>query len=173
METDYFDIVAGELQGDTLSPYLFIICLDNLLRISIYLMKENSFKLAKERSRRYPTEIITNAEYAYDRVLQANAPAQAKSLLHYLERASGGIGLHVNADKTEYMCFNQIGNIFTLKDGPLKLVNKFINRDLQRHGQLSIDYQSYGSQTWLIKWNAVFSKQGLCRYCYMDTPHGR
>ena len=26
--TNYFDIVAGELQGDTLAPYLFIICLD-------------------------------------------------------------------------------------------------------------------------------------------------
>ena len=29
--TDYFDIVPGVLQGDTLAPYLFIICLDNVL----------------------------------------------------------------------------------------------------------------------------------------------
>ena len=35
METDYFNIVAGVLQGDTLAPYLFIICLDYLLRTSI------------------------------------------------------------------------------------------------------------------------------------------
>ena len=27
-DTEYFDIVAGVLQGDTLAPYLFIICLD-------------------------------------------------------------------------------------------------------------------------------------------------
>ncbi len=27
-DTDYFNIVAGVLQGDTLAPYLFIICLD-------------------------------------------------------------------------------------------------------------------------------------------------
>ena len=27
-DTDYFDIVAGVLQGDTLTPSLFIICLD-------------------------------------------------------------------------------------------------------------------------------------------------
>ena len=29
--TDYFDIVAGVLPGDTLAPYLFIICLDYVL----------------------------------------------------------------------------------------------------------------------------------------------
>ena len=28
-DTDYFDIVAGVLQGDTLVPCLFIICLDD------------------------------------------------------------------------------------------------------------------------------------------------
>ena len=54
-----------------------------------------------------------------------NSPAQAKSLLHSLERVAGGIGLHVNVVKTEYMCFNQRGDISTLKDGPLKLVDKF------------------------------------------------
>ena len=31
-DTEYFDIVAGLLQGDTLAPYLFIICLDYVLR---------------------------------------------------------------------------------------------------------------------------------------------
>ena len=34
-DTDYFDIVAGVLQGDTLALYLFIICLDYVLRTSI------------------------------------------------------------------------------------------------------------------------------------------
>ena len=33
-DTDYFDIVAGMLKGDTLAPYLFIICLDYVLRKS-------------------------------------------------------------------------------------------------------------------------------------------
>ena len=66
-----------------------------------------------------------DTDYADDIVLLANTPAQAKSLLHSLERAAGGIDLYVNADKTEYMCFNQGGDIFTLKGGPLKLVDKF------------------------------------------------
>ena len=47
-DTDYFDIVADVLQGDTLATYLFIICLDYVLRMSIDEMKDNSFKLAKE-----------------------------------------------------------------------------------------------------------------------------
>ena len=50
MKTDYFDIVAGALQGDTLAPYLFIIYRDYVLRTSIDLKKENGFKLAKGRS---------------------------------------------------------------------------------------------------------------------------
>ena len=45
METEYFDIVTGVLQDDT---YLFIICLDYVLRTSIDLMKENDFKQRKE-----------------------------------------------------------------------------------------------------------------------------
>ena len=30
-DTEYFDIVAAVLQGDTRAPYLFIICLDYVL----------------------------------------------------------------------------------------------------------------------------------------------
>ena len=97
-DKDYFDIVAGVLQGDTLALYLFIIYLEYVLRTSIDLTKENGFKLAKERSRRYPAQTIMDADYADDIALLANTPAQAKSLLHSLEWAAGGIGLHVNAD---------------------------------------------------------------------------
>ena len=31
-DTGYFDIVAGVQQGDTLASYLFVICLDYVLR---------------------------------------------------------------------------------------------------------------------------------------------
>ena len=51
-DTEYFDIVAGVLQGDALAPYLFIICLDYVFRTSIDKIRENSFELAKKRSRR-------------------------------------------------------------------------------------------------------------------------
>ena len=51
METQYFDIVAGVLQGDMLAPYLFIICLDYVLRTLIDKIRENGFELKKKRSR--------------------------------------------------------------------------------------------------------------------------
>ena len=87
--------------------------------------KENGFKLTKERSRRYPTKTIINPDYADDIVLLANASAQAKTLLHSLEWAATGISLHVNAYKMEYMGFNQKGDISTLNNTSLKLVDKF------------------------------------------------
>ena len=59
--------------------------------------------------------------------LLPNSPAQAESPQRSLERRAPGIGSYVNADKTEYMWFNQRGNISTLKCGPLELVDNDIN----------------------------------------------
>ena len=124
-DTDYFDIVAGVLQGDTLAPYLFIICLDYVLRTSIDKIKENDFEVTKKRIRRYPAKTITDANYTDDIAILANTPVQVETLLHTLEWAAAGIGLHVNAHKTEYKCFNQTGDISTLSGSSLKLVDKF------------------------------------------------
>ena len=158
-DTDYFDIVGGVLQGDTLAPYLFIICLDYVLRTSIDNIRESGFMLKKKRSRRYPAKTFTDADYADDIALLANTPNQAETLLHSLEQAAAGIGLHVNAHKTEFMCFNQKGDISTLDETSLRLVDKFTylgssvsstEKDIVkrlRHGQLSIGFRSYGSQT--------------------------
>ena len=54
-----------------------------------------------------------------------NTPNQAETLLHSLEQAAADIGLHVNAHKMEYMCYNQTGDISTLDETHLKLVGKF------------------------------------------------
>ena len=101
-DTEYFDIVAGVLQGDTLAPFLFIICLDYVLRTSIDKIKENGFELTKKRSRKYPAKTITDADYADDIAILANTPNQAETLLHSMERAATHIGLQFNAHKTEY-----------------------------------------------------------------------
>ena len=73
-----------------------------------------------------------------------------KSLLHILEWAVGGIGLHVKADKMEYMCFNQRGNISTLKCGPLKLMDNFT------YLRSSVSSTEKDINMWLAKaWTAI------------------
>ena len=110
-DTDFFNIVAGVLQGDTLTPYLFILCQDNVLRTVTYLMKENGFTLEKVRRRRYPAKLL-RAQTTLMTAVLANIPAHAESLLHSLERAAGGIDLNVKTDKMEYIYFNQRGDIY-------------------------------------------------------------
>ena len=73
-DTDYFDIVAGVLQGDTLTPYLFIICLDYVLRTSFDKIRGNGFELTKKRNRRYTAKTIIDVDYADDIAILANAP---------------------------------------------------------------------------------------------------
>ena len=93
--------------------------------LSIDKIRQNGFELTKKRSRRYPTKTITDADYADDIAILAYTPNQAETLLHSLERVAAGIGLYVNAHRTEYMCYNQTGDISTLDGTPLKLVDKF------------------------------------------------
>ena len=149
-DTEYFDIVAGILQGDTLAPYLFIICLDYVLRTSIDKIRENGFELTKKRNRKYPAKTIINANYADDIAILANTPNQAEKLLHSLERAAAGISLHVNAHKTENMCFNQTGDISTLEGSSLKLLDKFT------YLGSSVWSTEKDIDTWLTKaWTAI------------------
>ena len=73
-DTDFFDIVAGVLQGDILVTYLFIIYLDYVLQTLIDLIKENGFTLKKKkaRSKWYPAETIIDTNYVDDLALLAN-----------------------------------------------------------------------------------------------------
>ena len=52
-DADFFNIVAGVLQGDTLVPYLFIICLDYVLRTSIDKIKGKKQKVPHKNNYRH------------------------------------------------------------------------------------------------------------------------
>ena len=68
-DIEFFDIVAGVLQGNTLAPFLFIICFDYALRISADKHKELGLTLDRKRSSRYPavklTELILPTIWLY------------------------------------------------------------------------------------------------------------
>ena len=120
-------------------------------------MKENGFKLAKERSRRYSAQIISDTDYADDIAFLANSLIQAESLLYSLERAAGGIGLYV---KFPYLgsSVSSTGNDF----------NTRLAKAWTATGRLSVIWKS--DLTNKIK--RIFSKQRSYQYCYVDAPHG-
>ena len=67
-----------------------------------------------------------------------------------MERAVAGIGLLVNAHKTEYTCYNQTGEISTLDGTSLKLVDKFTCLGS------SVSSTEKDIDTWLTKaWTAI------------------
>ena len=79
----------------------------------------------KAKSWWYPAETMADADYTDDLMLLGSTPAQGKPFLHSLEQAAWCIDLHMNANKTEFICFKREGTISTQRGWPLKLVNKF------------------------------------------------
>ena len=124
-DTDFFDILDGVLQGDTLAPFISIICLEYVLCTSVDKIKHLGLTLTKARSHRHPAVTITDADYADNMALMADTIADAQTLLYSLETASGDIGLYVNAKKTECMSYNQIGTMHTLSSDGIKSVSFF------------------------------------------------
>ena len=55
-DTEFFDILAGVLQGDTLSLFLFVICSDYVFRISADKCNECSQTLELAKSIRFHTK---------------------------------------------------------------------------------------------------------------------
>lgn len=102
-ETDPFNVLAGILQGDTLAPFLFIIVLDYVLRISLDNNKHKGIKVKPRKSSRFPAIHETDVDFADDLALLANSLTHAQDLLISLETAANSVGLYLNEDKTEYL----------------------------------------------------------------------
>ena len=106
-DTSFFDIVAGVLQGDTLAPFIFVICLDYVLRRAIDEKTDLGFTLYERRSRRHDAKKVSDADYADDLALLADYIQDAESTLHNVEQLAQVIGLYVNPSKTKFICLNQ------------------------------------------------------------------
>ena len=93
-DTEYFDINAGVLQGDTLAPYLFIIVLDYVLRI-LDTHRHLGFTLKEARSRRILEEKVTDADFADDIAVFSNRIRDIEILLNQIEQRAATVGLHI------------------------------------------------------------------------------
>ena len=118
-----FLINAGILQGDTLAPFLFIIVVDYVLRMSIDTISSKGYEIKPRRITRHPAQYITDTDFADEIALISESLVNAQSLLQSLEQASNCVSLYLNEKKTEYMnkCNNDSDFIIkTIQDKLLK-----------------------------------------------------
>ena len=103
--------------------------------------KPKRFRADKEKKQKAPRKNNYRRRLGRWQRFWQTHPPNPKHYCIVLERAVAGIDLHINADKTEYMCFNQTGDIST-QNGKLSksswqvhLPRKqcLINRDRHRH----------------------------------------
>ena len=125
-ETESFDILAGVLQGDTLAPFIFILVLDYVLRISVDQNQALGLEIQPRRSSRHPAQYLTDLDFADDLAITSECVANAESLLHSLESAASCVGLYCNESKTEYITTSPSqSTLSSLSGKTLKQVDDF------------------------------------------------
>ena len=106
-ETGKFSILSGVLQGDILSPYLFVIVIDYIMRKYLTEREEKlGFQLRKRQSRRVPHIIVIEIDYADNRALVSEDIKEAEEMLRRVELSEKCIGLSMNTYKIKYMSYN-------------------------------------------------------------------
>ena len=126
--TDSFFTTTGILQGDTLAPYLFIIIVDYILCISLYLINNHGLTLHERKFTRHPSKHITDLDYADDIALLSDQIKNAEILVQSLESLTNKVGLTLNSTKTECMLLNEESTrneIHTLNGTSLNTVDDF------------------------------------------------
>ena len=112
-DTEFFNIIAGVLQGDTLAPR------------NLDQNKNLGFTLRKQLSRRYLAEMLTDADFADDLALLSDKLGNAEKLLKILETAAASVGLYMNTTKTKFIAVNTEGTITAQNGCDLEQMNDF------------------------------------------------
>ena len=106
-DADFFKIIPGVLQGDTLFAHTLLRLCTSIINWS----NKRKWLHIKESK----MHVVSYINSWVNLVLLTNTPTQAESLLYSIERAAGGFSLYMNTNEIEYMCFfSQKGVISTL-----------------------------------------------------------
>ena len=122
--TDWFQIGRGVHQGCMLSPCLFILYAEYIMRNARLDEAQTGIKIAGRN--------INNHSYVNDTTLMAESEEELKSLLMKVKEESEKVGLKLNIQKTKIMAPGPITSWQT--DGEtMETVRDFILRGLQNH----------------------------------------
>ena len=122
--TDWFQIGKGVCQGCILSPSLFNLYAEYIMRNAGLEEAQAGIKIAGRN--------INNLKYADDSTLMAESEEELKSLLMKVKEESGKVGLKLNIQKTKIMASGPITSWQT--DGEtVETVSDFIFWGLQNH----------------------------------------
>ena len=98
--TDWFQIGKGVHQGHILSPCLFNLYAEYIMRNAGLEETQAGIKIARRN--------INNLRYADDTTLMAESEKELKSLLMKVKEESEQVGLKLNIQKTKIMTFSPI-----------------------------------------------------------------
>jgi len=123
--TDWFQIRKGIYQGCILSPCLFNLCADYIMRNTGLGEAQAGIKIAGRN--------INNLRHADDTTLTAESKEELKSLLMKVKEESEKVGLKLNIQKIKIMA-----------SGPITL--------WQKNGETMIDFIFGGSKNHCRRW---------------------
>ena len=103
--TEWFKTTSGLLQGDTLSPYLFIVLLDYALKKT--LQDDVGFVVRKQNGSQHPAIYISVLAYADDICLLAESNDDVQCSFPRHETSAAEIGPTINCNKTKAMHLRQ------------------------------------------------------------------
>ena len=168
---EWFKTTSGVLQGDTLSPYLFIVLLDYALKKT--LQDDVGFVVRKRSGSLFPAIHIGALAYADDICLLAESIDDVECSLHRLETTAAEIGLTINYNKTKAMHLGQasVRHVRFAIGDPVDSCDKFEYLGVSTSNAETV-FRSRSSKAWAAatKLRSIFSskandsiKIGLCR----------
>ena len=130
--TEPISLTCGVLQGDTCAPYLFVLCLDYVLRQALPKESESyGFTYEPRQSSRHPAKTLTDTDFADDIALLSQSIAGAQKMLLDVEREASIVGLKINVAKTQYIMVgdwsdhSQADCVLRVAAGTIALVDDF------------------------------------------------